>query len=182
MQRIQTFLGEAEVDDWACALKRDAVPLASSEGQVDDGKIGFEDASFRWHASSQDDATTTGDANTPSFELKNLTIDFPVGKLSLVTGATGSGKSTLLAALLGEVDRVKGTVHFSKHNHAVAYAGQFPFLEHATIKDNIVYCSPFDQARYDAVLEACALLPDLAIFDAGDMTGTFFEFPLSIRY
>ena len=46
-------------------------------------------------------------------------------------------------------------------------------LEHATIKDNIVFgnTSPFDEARYQSVLDACALRQDLAIFDAGDMTG-----------
>ena len=48
-------------------------------------------------------------------------------------------------------------------------------LEHATIKDNIVFgnTSPFDEARYQSVLDACALRQDLAIFDAGDMTGRY---------
>ena len=51
-------------------------------------------------------------------------------------------------------------------------------LEHATIRENIVFGSRFgpsgngfDEARYDAVLEACALKRDLAIFQAGDLTG-----------
>ncbi|KAG8898883.1 hypothetical protein FRC01_010733, partial [Tulasnella sp. 417] len=55
-------------------------------------------------------------------------------------------------------------------NHNVAYAAQFPWLEHATIRDNILFRTPFDAARYDAVLEACALKHDLGIFAAGDMT------------
>ena len=48
-------------------------------------------------------------------------------------------------------------------------------LEHATIKDNIIFGSPspFDEARYQSVLDACALRQDLAIFDAGDMTGQY---------
>ena len=51
-------------------------------------------------------------------------------------------------------------------------------LEHATIRDNIIFGSRFgpsndgfDEVRYDAVLEACALKRDLAIFEAGDLTG-----------
>lgn len=46
-------------------------------------------------------------------------------------------------------------------------------LEHATIRDNIVFGSNygFDQARYDTVVEACALIKDLEMFEAGDMTG-----------
>ena len=48
-------------------------------------------------------------------------------------------------------------------------------LEHATIRDNIIFGSPvpFDAKRYDQVVHACALEQDLAILDAGDMTGTF---------
>ncbi|KAL8286389.1 hypothetical protein RQP46_004406 [Phenoliferia psychrophenolica] len=35
------------------------------------------------------------------FELKEVTVDFPIGELSLITGPTGSGKTSLLMALLG---------------------------------------------------------------------------------
>lgn len=45
-------------------------------------------------------------------------------------------------------------------------------LEHATIQDNILFGTPLDQDRYQAVLDACALRPDLALLEAGDMTGT----------
>lgn len=124
MQRIEAFLAEPEVDDWACSLKRDDLHSHAT----DDGRIGFEGASFRWH-----DAgflpKQTEDLPTDLFDLHDLSIEFPVGKLSLVTGQTGSGKSSLLAALLGEMQKVSGKVLFSKHNHAVAYAGQFPYLE-----------------------------------------------------
>lgn len=68
------------------------------------------------------------------------------------------------------MNRVAGSVFLDKANHNVAYAAQFPWLQHATIRDNILFRTPFDAARYDAVLEACALKPDLGIFAAGDMT------------
>ena len=55
-------------------------------------------------------------------------------------------------------------------------------LEHATIRDNIIFGSRFgrsndgfDEARYDAVLESCALKRDLSIFEAGDLTGKCLE-------
>jgi hypothetical protein len=46
-------------------------------------------------------------------------------------------------------------------------------LEHATIRDNIVFgCAyGFDKLRYEATLEACALVRDLEALDAGDLTG-----------
>jgi hypothetical protein len=49
----------------------------------------------------------------------------------------------------------------------------FSGLEHATIRDNIIFGSSlgFDEARYYSVIDACALEQDLHVFDAGDMTG-----------
>lgn len=177
MQRIQAYLEEDEVETWASSIKLEQ--RCHEQSPTQNLHIGFHEAAFRWHASSID---TTDDMllnvgvdqirePSGSFLLGHLNIEFPTGKLTLITGPTGSGKSSLLAALLGEMDRVSGTVCINKSDHSVAYAGQFPFLEHATIRDNILYHTPFDSARYEAVLSACALLPDLAILDAGDLTG-----------
>ena len=52
----------------------------------------------------------------------------------------------------------------------VSYAAQSPWLQHASIRENILFGEPMDPVRYDAVLEACALKPDLAIFEDGDET------------
>lgn len=53
---------------------------------------------------------------------------------------------------------------------AVAYVSQYPWLQQASIRDNIMFGSPFEADRYQHVLEACALLPDLQIFEHGDLT------------
>ena len=49
----------------------------------------------------------------------------------------------------------------------------FTGLEHATIRDNVIFGSAggYDESRYHAVIDACALTRDLEVFDAGDMTG-----------
>lgn len=44
------------------------------------------------------------------------------------------------------------------------------FLARQTIRDNILFGAPFDQARYDAVISQCALQRDLVLFEAGDQT------------
>lgn len=36
---------------------------------------------------------------------------------------------------------------------------------------NILFGSPMEDDRYSAVIDACALKTDLAMFDAGDETG-----------
>jgi len=180
MQRIEHFLDENEVPEWASSMK------TSENGSypVPDHRIGFEQAYFEWHGLPKA-------ALSPSrFRLGPLNIYFPRGKLTLVSGATGSGKSALLAALLGEMHCTSGSVHIDKMDHRVAYCAQSPCqsylngrviilmdillgLEHATIRDNIIFGSKsgYDEARYQAVIEACALIPDLKILDAGDLTG-----------
>ena len=88
MQRIERFLKEEEVPDWASSLKRDVSASSSNEAEV-----GFDNATFEWDV---------GQKEAPArFTLGPLTIRFPPGKLSLVSGPTGSGKSALLTALLG---------------------------------------------------------------------------------
>jgi ABC-type multidrug transport system fused ATPase/permease subunit len=185
MQRIEAYLHEDEVEDWATSLKQNVIPVPSSlaEENASTFEVGFEQASFKWHMTRPKTSSSIPGAvdSDPEYihdsgskstcQLVNLNIDFPIGQLSLITGPTGSGKSSLLAALLGEMDRVSGKVKLLKANHQVAYAGQFPFLEHATIRDNITYHTPFEPIRYQSVVDACALVPDLAVLDAGDMTG-----------
>lgn len=114
------------------------------------------------------------------FELRDITVDFPLGQLSLVCGPTGSGKTSLFMALLGEMICTKGEVHLPKGAHVVdettglydgvAYASQLPWLQHDTIKGNITFGAEFEQDRYDAVVEACALRADFKQFEAGDQT------------
>lgn len=88
MQRIEAFLAEEEVPEWASSIKMSPAMRASAPV-----KVGFEDAAFEWDVAPKD---------VPSrFRLGPLSVKFPAGRLTLVSGATGSGKSALLSALLG---------------------------------------------------------------------------------
>ncbi|KAF8167359.1 pleiotropic drug resistance ABC transporter [Crassisporium funariophilum] len=162
MQRIEEFLKEDEVPGWASTL---SAPVTHASRQSED-EVGFSEATFEW----EEPSTTSSSASR--FQLGPLDVIFPPCKLTIVSGATGSGKSALLAALLGEMHCMFGQVLLDKTGHRVAYCAQNPWLEHATIKDNIIFGSanPFDEARYESVLDACALRQDLSILDAGDMT------------
>ncbi|KAH9081540.1 hypothetical protein EDB83DRAFT_2214476 [Lactarius deliciosus] len=125
------------------------------------------------------DSIVASDASEHRFELRDINITFPERQLTVVTGPTASGKTALLMALLGEMTTLSGTIILSKRSslvddfgltHTVAYAAQSPWLRHQTIKDNILFGYPYDEARYNAVVEACALKPDLEVLEDGDAT------------
>ncbi|KAK9468102.1 P-loop containing nucleoside triphosphate hydrolase protein [Lipomyces arxii] len=136
--------------------------------------IGFSSAFFSWGDNS--------DGNT--FYLRNLSIDFQVGKLTVIVGPTGSGKTSLLMALLGEMTLLKGSVFLpSPLNgeslrpdpitglmNSVAYCAQQPWLLNESIRDNILFGSPYLEGRYKACVYACALMRDLEILEYGDQT------------
>jgi ABC-type multidrug transport system fused ATPase/permease subunit len=100
--------------------------------------------------------------------LENTTFTIPRGALAVVVGVTGSGKSSLLqAALLGEGLHVAGTAAVGGR---ISYASQSAWIQNATLRDNVLFGTPYDQERYDRVVFACALLSDFKLLAAGDMT------------
>ncbi|XP_072291740.1 ATP-binding cassette sub-family C member 8-like [Eucyclogobius newberryi] len=52
----------------------------------------------------------------------------------------------------------------------VAYASQKPWLLNATVVENITFEMPMIKPRYQAVIEACSLQPDIDILPQGDQT------------
>ncbi|KAK0208709.1 P-loop containing nucleoside triphosphate hydrolase protein [Desarmillaria ectypa] len=158
MQRIEMFLEEEEVPEWASTLT-----VSSPENAE---HIGFSEATFEWEAAPKMPSSLS------QFQLGPLNVVFPNAKLTVISGPTGSGKSALLSALLGEMHCLSGRVFVDKRFHQVAYCAQNPWLEHATIRDNVIFGSSFgyDEERYNTVVEACALVKDLDILEAGDMT------------
>lgn len=53
---------------------------------------------------------------------------------------------------------------------SISYAAQSPWLEHLSIRDNILFGQPFEIDRYWEVIEACALRTDLELLEDGDWT------------
>ncbi|KAK0643455.1 P-loop containing nucleoside triphosphate hydrolase protein [Cercophora newfieldiana] len=102
-----------------------------------------------------------------SFRLKDISVDFVESGLNVISGQSGSGKTSLLLAMLGELVMESGTVTSPGD---IAYASQTPWLQNETIKDNILFHSPLEQARYDRVIEACCFAQDLEELSKGDQT------------
>ncbi|KAA8651390.1 putative ABC multidrug transporter [Aspergillus tanneri] len=102
-----------------------------------------------------------------AFRLQNVSVCFKPRALNVVTGPTGSGKTSLLLSLLGETVLESGTASCARD---VAYVPQVPWLQNDTIRQNILFYSPFDEARYNRVIQASGLTQDLQQLPAADLT------------
>uniref|UniRef100_A0A914WXI5 ABC-type glutathione-S-conjugate transporter n=1 Tax=Plectus sambesii TaxID=2011161 RepID=A0A914WXI5_9BILA len=99
--------------------------------------------------------------------LKDISLAVKRGELVAVVGKVGTGKSSLLSAIMGEMYKTKGRVLV---NGSMCYVPQQAWIQNMTVRENILFGSPFNQQRYDQVVEGCALLPDFAVLQAGDKT------------
>ncbi|KAL8758852.1 MAG: hypothetical protein Q9184_003801 [Pyrenodesmia sp. 2 TL-2023] len=143
VDRIEDFMGEPDKDD--------AMVRSSLRGHR---RIELQHASFAWPGTSHR-------------VLSDISLELPVG-VTVVCGKVGAGKTALLEALLGELEWQGG--HVLLPNEAVGYCAQTPWLQSMSIRENIVFTSPYEEGRLKKVLEACALTPDLAAFKDGDLT------------
>ncbi|ORY29629.1 putative ATP-binding cassette transporter protein YOR1 [Naematelia encephala] len=207
--RIDDFLNEDEVPAWVSSLKSSPQTESteptkigfenatlrwnageqSSDPAKADSKATSKsaDAKPQSPSGSSESTAINGDAASSSsaaepviFSLSEVSVSFPVGQLTVITGPTGSGKTAMLIALLGEMNLLEGKINLPKNVHqvdkdtglrnTVAYGAQTPWLQQKSIKDNILFGEKFDEARYEATLEACALVPDLDVLEDGDQT------------
>ncbi|XP_025074063.1 multidrug resistance-associated protein 1 isoform X4 [Pogonomyrmex barbatus] len=99
--------------------------------------------------------------------LRNINFHVEQGQLIAIVGTVGSGKSSLLSALLGEMDKLNGRVNTKG---SIAYVSQQPWIQNATLQDNILFGKALNKSIYNRVIEACALSPDLKMLPAGDQT------------
>lgn len=100
--------------------------------------------------------------SSPSF---SLTVQ--KGELLAVIGKTGSGKSSLLSAMTGDIPKVHGSLKFSSK---LAVCPQTAWIQNTTVRNNILFGTPYDPERYQAVVTACQLRADLALLPNGDAT------------
>lgn len=53
---------------------------------------------------------------------------------------------------------------------SVAYVAQIPFILNATVRNNILFGSEYNEEFYNSVIEACALTADLEMLPKNDKT------------
>ncbi|XP_071961323.1 ATP-binding cassette sub-family C member 9-like [Antedon mediterranea] len=102
--------------------------------------------------------------------LKDINLEIPKNRLTIIVGQVGSGKSSLLSAMMGEMFTSQGSVTWNTPHSSISYGTQSAWLRNATVRDNIVFNNEYDLSRYQQVISSCSLLPDIQILPAGDMT------------
>ena len=102
--------------------------------------------------------------------LHDVDLTITRSHLTMIVGPVASGKSTLCAALLGEMPISRGIVQFNVSSPDIAFCDQTPFLQNASLKQNIIGVSDFEATWYDKVLDAVALREDLAALPNGDQS------------
>ncbi|KAH6845193.1 hypothetical protein B0I37DRAFT_311932 [Chaetomium sp. MPI-CAGE-AT-0009] len=184
---LQMYLLEA----WTSAVRLEKYFKQSDKAPVSEPgeMIAFDNATVAWPRVEDTDIPEGGaeEQREAHSILKDATLDFPIGKLSVIAGKTGSGKSLLLAALLGEVKLLAGTIHLPpvpEFDDSAEYipeeewvipqltgfVSQTPWVEGGTVKENITFGLPFVEGRYRKVLTACALEKDIELLVDGDET------------
>lgn len=177
LDRVDRYLNEEETEKYT--------QICDSNVSGEPPKIGLDKATLTWGLSMGKSQGGVVTDHADAFRLIDVDVSFHIGKLNIIAGPTGSGKTSLLMALLGEMKILEGRVHLpgglaprvelpvdpqTGLIESVAYCAQEAWLVNDTVKENIIFASPFDQQRYNAVIRACALERDLEILDAGDQT------------
>lgn len=171
-KRLQEFLLREELDE-SSVLRFNNLPKDPLEPVVL-----IKEADFSWYSpavdipvasehqgllSGQDDNSSAREETT----LQSINLQVRNGTLTAIVGRVGQGKSSLFSALLGEMYKLQGKVQISGR---LAYVPQQAWIINASLRDNILFGNTYDESRYNAVVTACGLTPDIAILPAGDMT------------
>ncbi|GMK55176.1 hypothetical protein CspeluHIS016_0202320 [Cutaneotrichosporon spelunceum] len=101
------------------------------------------------------------------FQLKDINLSIPAGSLTAIVGPIGSGKSSLLQGLMGEMRRTAGSVKFQG---TTSLCAQTPWIQNATVRENILFGQPWNEDKYWAAVRDASLEPDLVLLEDGDGT------------
>ncbi|CAA0384761.1 unnamed protein product [Arabidopsis thaliana] len=144
--RIASYLQQSET-------QKDAVEYCSNDHT--EFSVEIENGAFSWEPES----------SRPT--LDDIELKVKSGMKVAICGAVGSGKSSLLSSILGEIQKLKGTVRVSGKQ---AYVPQSPWILSGTIRDNILFGSIYESEKYERTVKACALIKDFELFSNGDLT------------
>ncbi|KAF9436584.1 hypothetical protein BGZ76_003536 [Entomortierella beljakovae] len=178
IKRIEQFLLTPDTEPlppidtthkYAISLKNasfywDQVPSSAS---IHDGTNNHNSQEQRPLLSDQDQDQDQDQEYTPESFLKDINLDIPRGSLVALVGPVGCGKSSLIQAMIGNMMKSQGEVI---RGSTIGYASQTHWIQNATVRNNILFDTPWEEERYWRVVRACSLEKDLSSMPYGDQT------------
>ena len=108
--------------------------------------------------------------------ISNINVDDPLqivpeGKLSIALERESLNQISTKNEEDIEIKKDENPKEYNKVyiNGSIAYVCQTAFIQNNTLRNNILFFHPFDQEKYNKVLEISELIPDLEILKGGDM-------------
>ncbi len=137
-----------------------------------EGDLRLEGVTFSYQGSTQ-----SGGAVSVRPALRNVTMEFPAGSRIGIAGTVGSGKSTLFRLLFRLADPQQGRVtlggadirnlDLDAYRALFGYAPQEPALFSETLRENIAFGRPADDAELNRVISLAQLSDDMKDLAAG---------------
>ncbi|XP_055879588.1 ATP-binding cassette sub-family C member 10-like [Biomphalaria glabrata] len=181
---VEAWVSLKRVQNFVCLEDNKLDEFYSIKQDAEDRTIKIRNASFSWRNTTPENTSKNAvessgndtsideedDHVTKTQNLERINLNVLQGQFIGIIGKVGSGKSSLLNAIIGELRRTQGEIYVKNLDEGFAYVAQEAWIQHATVRDNILFGRCYDSRRYELVLEACALIEDLKILPAGDMT------------
>ena len=103
--------------------------------------------------------------------LKEINLKIYKGNLIGIIGEFGSGKSCLFNAILNNLDILNNEQNKKIYlNGSVAYVPQKAWILNETVRNNIVFNKPYNEQKYNIIVDICQLKPDFELLQHGDLT------------
>ena len=185
MSRIENFLRQDDIDE-SRIIKNDPELIK------DNIAIKIENGFFSWGIEYDDEndmkfkrkksrkltkskqsfhkLNSTDNTKNKNLEiLKDINLTIKKGEFIIIIGEVGSGKSSLLSAILNNMIPLKKETKIYV-NGTISYIRQIPWIQNATVKNNILFFQNFDNEKYKKIIDICELKTDLEILSGGDLT------------
>uniref|UniRef100_A0A8C5GM19 ATP-binding cassette, sub-family C (CFTR/MRP), member 10 n=1 Tax=Gouania willdenowi TaxID=441366 RepID=A0A8C5GM19_GOUWI len=117
---------------------------------------------FSWESPNSHNQTQEG----RSLLLHNLNLH--VTKVQVMSYISVSQSGVILLTPI--CCRLSGVLYVGDRDAGFGLASQEPWIQHASVRDNILFGKDYNAGFYNAVIDACALTDDLNVLIKGDKT------------
>uniref|UniRef100_A0A182MWB3 ABC-type xenobiotic transporter n=1 Tax=Anopheles culicifacies TaxID=139723 RepID=A0A182MWB3_9DIPT len=171
LKRVQELFDLPDVNLQECYRPLSASDASYSNSSKRPVVLAIKDGNFEFEIKRSRKDLKLVQEDIIDFAFRDLTLQVRQGELVCLEGPVGGGKSSLLQVIMGYFKCIAGAVAISTDiNEGFGYVAQTAWLQQGTIRDNILWGEIYDEARYKAVIHACALQYDLDAL-RGDSTG-----------